>query len=259
MSLLLLVLTLVSLSVVLAPRPAGAGLQIVGKVFALLVGIDTYGDASLPRLRSAVSDARAVRDRLLPLIPGTPGKVTLLENAQATRRGILIAFDALGEAGPDDTVLVYFASHGTGEQLVPYDAETGHVDATTLALADVLRRVNALKAGRVFVILDTRAGSPAPYAAVPLRPGRFVLAATLSLEDEKLGQGLLTHFFLKGAEGAAADPTGAVDVLALARYVAGQITTAGTAGAEGEKVVFAAGLLEGPAPVVARPPAGPRR
>jgi len=82
---------------------------------ALLVGIDAYQTSpKIPTLEGCVNDAQLVQSILLEQFGFSPGNVTLLTNDQATRDGILAAFDALVAAtGTDDIVVFYYAGHGS--------------------------------------------------------------------------------------------------------------------------------------------------
>jgi hypothetical protein len=85
---------------------------------ALLVGIDCY--PNLPahnQLHSCANDARLLGEVLRSRYGFRDGEVTLLLNADATRDGILGAFEALRQAAQEDDAIVFFYS-GHGSQLV---------------------------------------------------------------------------------------------------------------------------------------------
>jgi hypothetical protein len=78
--------------------------------YALIIGINDYQDPNVTDLDTAVNDAQAVANQLRNHYHF---KVTTLINAQATRGGILQAFDQMAkQAQPDDNLLVYYAGHG---------------------------------------------------------------------------------------------------------------------------------------------------
>lgn len=79
---------------------------------ALLVGIDTYPHVN--GLDGCVNDARLMRTVLVETFGFDDAHITLLANEQATRAGILAAFDALiAAAQPDDVIVVHYAGHGS--------------------------------------------------------------------------------------------------------------------------------------------------
>lgn len=80
----------------------------IERKFAVLVGINAYSDARIPQLSSAAPDARAMSE----LLEQRFGYETVLvENA--SRSAIIQALNRVAlEAGPRDSVVVYYAGHG---------------------------------------------------------------------------------------------------------------------------------------------------
>jgi hypothetical protein len=79
---------------------------------ALLIGIDAY--PHVPPLDGCVNDVRLMRSVLADSFGFAEDNMTLLADEQATRAGILAAFDALVSAtGHDDIVVIHFAGHGS--------------------------------------------------------------------------------------------------------------------------------------------------
>lgn len=79
---------------------------------ALLIGIDAY--PHVPPLDGCVNDVRLMRSVLEDTFGFPAGNITLLTNDQATREGILAAFDGLITAtGKDDLVVFHYAGHGS--------------------------------------------------------------------------------------------------------------------------------------------------
>ncbi len=88
-----------------APAAIPDGLDF-GRYFAIVIGNDDY--QSLPRLKTAVADAKAVA-RVLERSYGF--ETTVLTNA--TRAGIRDALDGLRRRlTKDDNLLIYYAGHG---------------------------------------------------------------------------------------------------------------------------------------------------
>ncbi|NJL29249.1 MAG: caspase family protein, partial [Thermoanaerobaculia bacterium] len=107
---------------------------------ALLIGINRY--PFLPRekqLLGAVNDAELMRRVLIDDFEFPPASISLLRDAEATRGGILAAFESLLErVGGSDIVVVHYSGHGSqirscsshepdglAETIVPHD---GHRD-----------------------------------------------------------------------------------------------------------------------------------
>src|SRR6266542_6110298 len=101
---------------------------------ALLIGVDAY--PHVPPLNGCVNDAQVMRSVLVDSFGFSADHISLLVNDQATRAGILSAFDALvSDTGPDDIVVFHFSGHGSriadreGDEpsgfdstIVPFDA-----------------------------------------------------------------------------------------------------------------------------------------
>lgn len=260
-----------------------------GRVLALVVGVNEYQHRSIEKLKFAVGDARAVRDRVIPKMPGIQYQVNFLENEQATRRRILGGLDELAYARPNDTVLIYFSLHGVTDKsrkngfLVPYDADPENVESTGVPVQTLLERVGTIKADRVFVLLDAcfsgtaasgwsggaktftygataKAGvalSADIYETVKNQKGHFILSASKpnqpALELRSLGHSLFTYFVIKGLEGEAARPeNGYVTVFDLHEYVSKRVEMLASAINE-KQTPMLAGDTAGAPPIITYP------
>lgn len=137
---------------------------------AVLVGIDVYQDPAIPKLACACADARAFRDLLEQRISLDERRVILLENERATRRNIMEAVgeDLPNELEKNDTVLLYFAGHGSPERrsvqdkrsfyLIPYDTNYQKIYSTAIDMdRDIpvwLERIAEAGAKLVVLFLD---------------------------------------------------------------------------------------------------------
>ncbi|MDP7215749.1 MAG: caspase family protein, partial [Rhodospirillales bacterium] len=136
-----------------APAAIPAGLDF-GRYFALVIGNDDY--RSLPRLKTAVADAKAVAG---VLERGYGFETSVL--IDATRAGILDALDGLRRRlREDDNLLIYYAGHGWLDR----DANRGYwqpVDADEdrranwLSNADITDTLKAVQARHVMVVADS--------------------------------------------------------------------------------------------------------
>lgn len=101
------------------PRKA-APLPAIRQRWALIVGVGTFNDASIPGLAFTAQDAKAFRDVLVdPQIGGFKNEnVRLLTDGEATLEGIKESLNWLARsAAPDDLVVVYVASHGSARDV----------------------------------------------------------------------------------------------------------------------------------------------
>ncbi len=214
--------------------------------WALVIGIDSYQDTSLPPLETAVKGAREVAQLLQDDLGFDAGRIIRLENEQATQRAIRRAFaDPLGRAdrvGRDDRVLIYFAGHGltydTAEGLIgcvaPYDIETAYWD-TAIPMDELTRLANRSHAKHVLFLLDAcfsgfatvrevDSGAQRQVADYLTRPVRQVIAAGTREQavSDLWGPGrhsLFTGFLLEGLSGAAPAPGGILRAFHLAGYL----------------------------------------
>lgn len=214
-----------------------------GRLFVLAIGIDHFAAPSLT-LNYAVADAKTfvhtvqrAGDHLF-----TSVDVTLLTDQQATRAGILNAFDRLAaRIRPNDTFLFYVASHGVRSQddgrflLVPQDVadlaswqSVGRASIDEITLISALSRIRARDA---LLFLDTcysGAVTADALANVGHETGRYLLAASSSLQEALDSydnrNGVFVYAVREGLQGRAAH--GADDVisaLALGEYVSERV------------------------------------
>lgn len=133
-----------------------AALPQIRRKIAVLVGIDQYSDARIPRLSNAVGDARAVAQSLETNL----GYETLvLENPS---RAML--YQTLNQlqftVGPEDSVVLYYAGHGelvekTGQGYwQAADADASRPE-TWISNADIGKLLRQLPAQQVAMISDS--------------------------------------------------------------------------------------------------------
>jgi pimeloyl-ACP methyl ester carboxylesterase len=144
------------------------------QTYALLVGINQYDRTSpVPPLQGCTNDVKAMQTYLEGRVGLDAGQLHLkvLLNEQATRQAVIDSFrDHLGQAGPDDVALFFYAGHGSQENapeefwhlepdrldetLVCYDSRTdGSWDLADKELAKLIAEV-AAKNPHIVVILD---------------------------------------------------------------------------------------------------------
>jgi hypothetical protein len=146
--------------------------------WALLIAIDEYPYCPPElQLQGCVNDLLVWQDLLTSPSAGfnfAASGITRIENAQATRDGILAAFDELAEkAGPDDVVFVQYSGHGSqvpeaipgsagnqlSETIVPSDARNpaDHGPRKDITDDEIHQKLLALvaKTSRVTLVFDS--------------------------------------------------------------------------------------------------------
>ena len=217
--------------------------QVAGMRWAVVIGVSRYADSRIPGLRFAGRDATAFHAWLTSREGGRfpPQNTVLLVDEQATGRAMKKAIEFLREkAVAEDTVVIYFAGHGTPESpdnpdalfLLPSDAEFDQVAATGFGIADLQASLsNKIRARNLLLFADAchSGGIGAEYAvarrgvdmaheglinqgvqSLTAKAPNFVVMTSaasnqLSREGEQWGggHGVFTHFLLSGLRGAA--------------------------------------------------------
>jgi hypothetical protein len=147
-------------SAILIPGP----LRPVGKVRAIVIGVDQYTDPDLPALALAKVDARHFEEALLSTKGHLAGDVepTLLLDRDATPQRVLEMVRSAAEAtAPEDLLVFYFAGHGIdsrrqvsgGLALATTETRLSDLRSTALLWSD-LGDALASAAGKVVVFLD---------------------------------------------------------------------------------------------------------
>ena len=141
------------------PKVAPGSVPITGNYWALVIGIDKYKEA--PPLDSAVKDATGVRDVLVERYGFKRERVIELLNEQATRTRIEDALYRLGqEAGPEDSILIYYAGHGQYDKegrlgwWVPVEGQP-QSPGTFINNAAIRDYIDGMKAKHVYLVADS--------------------------------------------------------------------------------------------------------
>ncbi len=213
-----------------------------GRLFVLAVGIDTYANPSL-KLNYAVADAQTFTDMVRARASGLFRSVdiTFLKDSEASKAGILAAFDRLGkEIRPSDTFLFYVASHGVRDDdgrfmLIPADLSDissyqamGRQAIDESTLVGALSRIEARDA---LLFLDTcHSGQVTAdnLANVGHETGRYLLAASSSVQEALDSydnrNGVFVYAMKEAVTGRAGqDADGNLGALALGEYVSRRV------------------------------------
>lgn len=218
-------------------------------LWVLSVGVSQYRDSTL-NLHYASDDARSLANTLALQSDSDlyhEVHTQVLVDSEVTRGGLLAAIASfLGNAGPDDVVVLFLAGHGVQEPstgsyyFLPYAAGRSDFITVGVRMSDISEALRALRRNvrRVLVFLDTchaGAGQLAvsnPYATDPWveesSDGFFLLAGARATEASKelpeLGHGAFTWALLAGLRGAAdADHDGRISVADLFAWVAREV------------------------------------
>jgi uncharacterized caspase-like protein len=138
------------------------------RLHLLVIGVNRYADSTIPTLRWAVNDARAIGRFFATSISTGAIQSRLLLNEKATLSAIKhYAGERIADAAREsDTVIIYFAGHGAPDLaagssrevehfLVPHDGCRNRLYSTAFSLerdlADLLVRI---RSENVLVVLD---------------------------------------------------------------------------------------------------------
>jgi len=133
--------------------PSEMGIRF-GRYYLLAIGIDDY--KSLPPLKTAISDARAVA-RLLSSAYGFETELLL----NATRSDLIKAFSKYREkVGPRDNLVIYYAGHGWNDEeagigyWLPVDASSDD-ETNWVSNSKITSILRAMQAKHVMVVSDS--------------------------------------------------------------------------------------------------------
>jgi hypothetical protein len=215
-----------------------------GRLFIVAVGVDKYaklGDRFT--LRYAGADARLMVDTLTkkagPLHTEVISKLLVSDgDTPPTKANIEDALLAFRDARPEDTVVLFLASHGVNEGadylMIPEDAErteTGFWRPSSVMQWSVLQKALQDAQGSRIMFVDTCHSSGA-YNARLVKDAADANIVVFSATDKdteaqetsKLGHGVFTYALSQGINGGADfGKKGLVNVFPLAAYVSDEV------------------------------------
>jgi hypothetical protein len=128
------------------------------KYYALLVAVESYTDAALPRLNAPARDAEQLKKVLTEQYRFEPGNVNVLRDAK--REKVLSELRRLtDQLGPNDNLLIFYAGHGIWDEgskqsyWLPVDARRVE-DTQWISNDDIGRYLRRSKARHILVIAD---------------------------------------------------------------------------------------------------------
>ena len=175
---------------------------------------------------------------------------SLLLDANATKSGVINAIRGLRQAAPEDTVVLYFATHGEVFDDIFYlllrgldlPIKTEKLPDIALSISELADEVRRLSARRVFLLLDTcKSGDAVEILADRAKDQRVLqifgsnlglnfVAATAkgqnALEVNTLGHGVFTYTLLEGLAGDAdrAPRDGTITASEVGGFTSEQVT-----------------------------------
>lgn len=215
---------------------------------AIIVGINEFDDSNWSRLKFAVKDANDMASVLNDIRYGGFDRViSLTSHDETDRKSILQAIDGLSRYNysRDDTIVVYFSSHGTlartkdGElhqYIVTRDTRFDDIPNTAIEVNGLKKQINDLKSQKkvmVFAFCHSGKGKSqlnnnmltelsdikAPFFVKPISEvseATVVLAASAwgetAREDRILKNDVYTHFLIEGIKKNDRNEDGAVTV-----------------------------------------------
>jgi len=202
------------------PQPVVAIPEEKFNLWVYAVGINEYDNNQIfPNLLFAANDANSI----LEVLKTQEGQAfesvnTLLisdgSSLKPTRENILSNFEFLQEAGPDDTIILYFALHRLIRDdifyLMPSDAKYDEWEGTDLSsiisFGDIVKSLDM--PGNKIIILDTHY----PKTAVDLTSGTDIIVLGAATGDEQAreskeaGGGFLTVSIIEAFTMAGDNP-----------------------------------------------------
>jgi len=215
-----------------------------GKLFIVAAGVDKYPKLGARyTLRYAGADAQLMVDTLTkragPLHTEVISKLLLSDGVTPpTKANIEDALAVFRDARPEDTVMLFLASHGVNDGpdylMMPEDAErtdAGRWCPSSVVKWSVLQQALQDAQGRRIMFVDTCHSSGA-YSSRLVKDASdaniVVFSATdkdtTAQETNKLGHGVFTYAVSQGINGGADfGKNGRVNVLALGAYVSDEV------------------------------------
>ena len=218
-------------------RIAGTSPSGTGQTYALLVGISEFQDPGIKKLSYAHEDALEMRKLLLTKRAGAipPENIMVLINKKATRAAINAAIEShlLSRHDPDDTILLFMATHGEaipvdGDDrgfIVAWDSSAKDLATTGIPMEDIRQKFEDRVGGIRLLILyadfcyagnvgeiklkNARINKLAASTLPPRKTQVFGMLASQagqeSIEGDDFGggHGAFTYFLLNGLNGAA--------------------------------------------------------
>lgn len=178
--------------------------QSTPRKLALLVGINQYQGA-LGSLEGCITDVEMQRELLVHRFGFNPNDVLEVKDAQATREGILTAFNEhlIKQAKPGDVVVFHYSGHGSrvrdpnpigddpfNSTMVPIDRPADSVTGSANSVPDIMGHtlfllMSAIPTENLTVVLDSCYSGGGKRGNVVVRAARLKRGVTLDASPEE--------------------------------------------------------------------------
>ena len=120
------------------------------KIYAVIVGVASYKDNTIPNLKFSEKDAKDFNDFLKSAYAGAVPEenIALLIGPNATRGNIITSMVNMSKrCTKDDMVIFYFSGHGEADEgdnsgyLLSYDAASENAPATAISMEEINTRL----------------------------------------------------------------------------------------------------------------------
>ncbi|HAJ58129.1 MAG TPA: peptidase C14 [Cyanobacteria bacterium UBA8543] len=187
-----------------ANRYAQVLAQSTPRKLALLVGINDY-QPGIGGLRGCLTDVEMQRELLVHRFGFNPKDILEVTNAQATRQGILAAFDEhlVKQAKPGDVVVFHYSGHGSrvrdpnpigkdpfNSTMVPVDRPPDSVSGSAKSVPDIMGHtlfllMSAIPTENLTVVLDSCYSGGGKRGNVIVRSARLASDVNLDASPEE--------------------------------------------------------------------------
>jgi len=196
--------------------------------WAILIGVDTYDDPGIGKLKYTVNDAEALHKALTAAPGGFSADNVILMTPRVenrlhhpTRNNIIAMLSSwLSLTEPEDTVLVYFSGHGMEHDgrgyVLPQDARRSTPELTSINIGLIKDQMARAKARKRVLVLDAcHSGTDKDTSAMGRGfsqelegSGGLVILASCDVEESSYEmdaskQGAFTHFLIEALDGKA--------------------------------------------------------
>jgi uncharacterized caspase-like protein len=196
-----------------------------------VIGIESYGNASLPPARFATADAKLFSDFAEWALGVPADRITLLTDAGATAGAILAKVRSTllraRQEAPVGAVYVFFSGHGLAirgaPHLLAHDYEEYAIERTTIAVDDLVEWVAESEPESITVFVDSCFSGQTRDSGVVVADARALRAGTglgpslghrvavlsaasetgLSMSLAEVGHGAFSYVLMRGLGGEA--------------------------------------------------------
>ncbi len=187
-----------------ANRYARVLAQSTPRKLALLVGINDY-EPDLGSLQGCLTDVEMQRELLIHRFGFNSNDIHTITNAQATRQGILTAFEEhlIKQAKPGDVVVFHYSGHGSqvrdpdpigkdefNSTIVPSDRPSDSVNSASQPVPDIMGQtlfllMSAVPTENLTVVLDSCHSGGGKRGNLVVRAARLASSVTLEASPEE--------------------------------------------------------------------------